>query len=57
MTFDEEGNHNLTVVVHPDLAAKLRDRELTPEQEARMSAVLERRREEWRAARRRPDLP
>ncbi|GAA4391748.1 hypothetical protein GCM10023153_10100 [Ornithinibacter aureus] len=57
MSFDEDGKPDLTVVLHPEQAAKLRDREPTAEQEARMNAVLERRREEWHASRRRPDLP
>lgn len=57
MSFDENGGHNLTMVVHPDTAEKLRGKEPTPEQEARMEQVLERRREEWNASRRRHDLP
>jgi hypothetical protein len=57
MTFDEHGNHNLTLVMHPDQMEKLKDRKPTPEQEARINAILERRREEWRASRRRRDLP
>jgi hypothetical protein len=57
MTFDDEGRHNLTLVMHPDQVNKLRDKQPTPEQEARINAVLERRREEWRASRRRRELP
>lgn len=56
-TFDEEGRPNLTIVMHPDQMEKLRDRQPTPEQEARLNAILDRRREEWLASRRRRDLP
>lgn len=57
MTFDDEGRPNLTIVMHPDQAEKLRDKQPTPEQEARLDAILERRKEEWLASRRRRDLP
>lgn len=57
MSFDDEGRPNLTMVMHPDQAKKLRDRQPTPEQEARIDAILERRKEEWLASRRRRDLP
>lgn len=57
MTFDEDGRHNLTLVMHPDQMDKLRGKEPTSEQEARINAILERRREEWRASRRRRELP
>jgi len=57
MTFDEEGRPNLTVVLHPDQARKLRDNPPSPDQEARITAILDRRREEWLASRRRRDLP
>jgi hypothetical protein len=57
MSFDENGEPNLTMVVHPDTAAKLWDKTPTPEQEARVQQILERRREEWDASRRRHDLP
>lgn len=57
LAFDEQGHPNLTIVMHPDQMDKLRDKEPTPEQEARLNAILERRREEWRASRRRRDLP
>lgn len=56
-TFDDEGRPNLTIVMHPEQAERLRDRQPTAEQEARINAVLDRRREEWRASRRRRDLP
>jgi hypothetical protein len=57
ISFDENGEHNLTMVMHPDTAAKLQDKQPTLEQEARMQQVLERRREEWNASRSRHDLP
>ncbi len=57
MTFDDDGLPNLMIVMHPDLMDKIRDKKPTPEQEARLNATLERRREEWRASRRRRDLP
>lgn len=57
ISFDENGEHNLTMVMHPDTAEKLRDKQPTPEQEARIHQVLERRREEWNASRRRHQLP
>jgi len=56
-TFDEEGHPNLTIVMHPEQAEKLRDKKPTAEQEARINAILDRRREEWRASRHRRDLP
>lgn len=57
ISFDENGEHNLTMVMHPDTAEKLRDKQPTPEQEARIHQVLERKREEWNASRRRHQLP
>lgn len=57
MTFDEEGRPNLTLGMHPDQMEKLRDKQPTPEQEARLDAILQRRKEEWLASRRRRDLP
>jgi hypothetical protein len=57
ISFDENGEHNLTMLLHPDTAEKLRGKRPTPEQEARVQAVLERRREEWNVSRRRHDLP
>lgn len=56
-TFDDEGRPNLTIVIHPDQAEKLRDKQPTPEQEARINAILDRRKEQWLASRRRRDLP
>lgn len=55
--FGENGEHNLTIVMHPETAERLRGNPPTPEQEARMQKVLKRRREEWNVSRRRHDLP
>lgn len=57
ISFDEHGNHNLSLVTHPDTAREFASKTPTPEQQERMRAVLERRREEWDASRRRRDLP
>lgn len=57
MSFDENGEHNLTLVLHPDQYERLKNKTPTPEQEARINAIIDRRREEWRAARRRRELP
>lgn len=57
MTFDEHGRPNLAIVLNPDTAEKLRDKRPTPEQEGRINATLQRRKEEWLASRRRRDLP
>lgn len=57
MSFDDDGRPNLTLVMHPEQLEKLRGKQPTTEQEARLNAILDRRREEWRASRRRRDLP
>ncbi len=57
LSFDEQGRPNLTILMHPDQMEQLKDKQPTAEQEARINAILERRREEWRASRRRRDLP
>lgn len=57
MSFDDQGRPNLTLIMHPDQVDRLRNKQPTAEQEARLNAILERRREEWRASRRRRDLP
>lgn len=56
-TFDDKGRPNLTIVMHPDQVEGLRGKKPTPEQEARINAILNRKREEWHASRRRRDLP
>lgn len=57
LSFDGEGRPNLTIVLHPNQAERLRENPPTPEQQARIDAILDRRREEWLASRRRRDLP
>lgn len=57
MKFDEHGEPDMMLVLHPDLAAQLGQQPPTAEQQARIDAVVTRRREEWHAARRRRELP
>ncbi|CAL8900627.1 hypothetical protein [Kocuria varians] len=57
LSFDKDGRPNLTIVMHPGTLEKLRENPPTSEQEARIDAILSRRREEWLASRRRRDLP
>ncbi|MBM9468406.1 hypothetical protein [Nakamurella leprariae] len=57
ISFDADDRPNVTIVMHPDQVEKLRENPPTPEQEARIDAILARRREEWIASRRRRDLP
>lgn len=57
MNFDEHGEPDMMLVVHPDLAQRLRQRPPTADEQARIDAVIARRREEWHAARRRRELP
>jgi hypothetical protein len=57
MTFDENGDHNLTMLANPETYDRVKDKTPTPEQEARINAIIDRKREEWRAARRRRELP
>jgi len=55
--FDEDGNHNLSLVMRPDTVKKFEGKQATPEQEEALRAVMERKREEWSASRRRRKLP
>lgn len=55
--FDETGNHNLALVLHPDTAERLRHKKPTQEQEERLQSVISRKREVWNASRRRQELP
>ena len=57
LSFDKDGRPKLTIIMHPGTVEKLRENPPTPEQEARIDAILSRRREEWLASRRRRDLP
>jgi len=56
-SFDENGNHNMSIIVHPDTQKKMSERLPTPEQTARMDAIIARKRKEWDASRNRRDLP
>lgn len=53
--FDEDGNHNMTLVLHPDNVKLMES--LTPEQKSVMDQIIQRKREEWNAKRRRRKLP
>lgn len=57
MSFDEEGNHNVMLVVSPTMAKKLSESEFTPEQQARADEIISRRWELWNASSRRQELP
>lgn len=52
MHFDEEGNHNYQLYVHPDTAKKLAENPPTPEQEKRAEEIIKRKREEYYAQKR-----
>jgi hypothetical protein len=57
ISFDDEGNHNLKLLMHPDTLERIKDREFTPEQQARHDSIVQRKRDEWNASQRRRDLP
>lgn len=58
LTFDTDGNPNLpTLVTNSDVIAELAENPPTEEQQARMDAIIEKKREEWNASRRRQELP
>ncbi|WP_131806099.1 hypothetical protein [Mycobacterium alsense] len=57
MDFDEEGKPTTMIVVNPETLKKLQADGPTPEQEKRLQAVLDRKREEWSASRSRRELP
>ena len=52
MSFDENGNHNTTLVVHPDTARKIRENPPTVEQLAKGEEIIERKRKEFYAQKR-----
>lgn len=57
-SFDEEGNHNISVVVNPQSAQRLRTLGApTAEQQARNDAIIARKRAEWNARRGSRSLP
>lgn len=53
--FDEEGKHNMTLVLHPDNVKLMES--LTPEQRSVIDQIVQRKREEWNAKRRRRNFP
>jgi hypothetical protein len=57
INFNEEGKPTTMIVVHPETLQKLQADGPTAEQEMRLQAVLDRKREEWSASRSRRDLP
>ena len=52
MRFDEAGNHNTQLVVHPDTARKLEENPPTPEQVKRMDDTINAKRREYYAQKR-----
>lgn len=57
-SFDEDGQHNLSLVVSPAMAEKLREMgPPTPDQQAQLNGVLARKKAEWDARRRNRTLP
>lgn len=58
VTFDGDGEPEIpTLVVGPGVMDKMRTGSMTPDQERRMAKAMARKREEHRAAQRRPELP
>jgi hypothetical protein len=56
--FDEDGNPGERILaINPETYAQVKGDGPTPDQEERMRVVMERKREEWRASRRRRELP
>lgn len=55
--FDDEGNHQMTFVVGPELNRKLSNLQLTDEQERQIADLIERKRDIWNASRSRRPLP
>ncbi len=56
-TFDENGNHNVSIMMHPDTYAQIQDKKLTPDQQARLDAIVAKKKEAWNESRRRKPLP
>ena len=56
-TFDENGNHNVSIMTDPKTYAKLQDKGLTPAQQARLDAIVAKKKEAWDESRRRKPLP
>jgi hypothetical protein len=56
-SFNEDGQPNITIVLHPDQLQRFRGLTLTEEQQARYDAIIAQRREEWDASQHRRELP
>jgi hypothetical protein len=57
-SFDESGNHNISIVVSPEGAERIRALgEPTAEQQARIDGIIARKRDEWNARRGSRSLP
>lgn len=56
-SFDENGNHDMTFVMSPELYGKVQDNPPTAEQQQRAAGIVKRKREAWDASRRLEDLP
>ena len=57
-TFNENGNHNVTLVMNPETLEKIRALgPPTPQQQGRIDAIISRRRDEWNARRGSRSLP
>lgn len=54
-TFDDDGKPNITLLVHPETAAQIPT--FTPEQQLAIDQIVQRKRDEWNAKRRRRKLP
>ncbi|EGD43996.1 hypothetical protein NBCG_01584 [Nocardioidaceae bacterium Broad-1] len=55
--FDDDGRHDLSLISGTDLTSRMAIRPPTIEQQLRGRAILERKHAEWRASRRRRELP
>lgn len=53
--FDDEGRHNVAIVLHPDDVKLLQS--LTPDQQSIIDHIVQRKRDEWNAKRRRRNFP
>jgi hypothetical protein len=52
MRFDEDGNHNYEILVHPDTYKKIQENPPTPEQLAKGKEIIERKKKEYYAQKR-----
>lgn len=56
-SFNDAGEPNITIVIHPDQFKKLQGIAMTAEQQSRHDEIIAKRREEWNASQRRQELP